>query len=342
MRDSSLAPGDMLARAPVAWRWLETVLLTAVVPVARFAMGSTDPFGLAWEFPWLVFVPFVLGLQHGSSCAAASLIALGSAAVLHAGSVGRSLPVASVAFAWGAIVLAASRACDASRERCERLRERVLDLELAWERERRAREVLRLSHDKLVQQWVGAPESVDQVLASVGQKVIAMRSVHEFGRCVLDVLVHHAELQEGSVWLEVHSRLVRVAATRGGEGGSAVPGPLAQHAMRTGSAASRHSFRSKLTIAASGSMRPPVAASEAEAVLPLMAADGAVRGVVIVDQMPCEVLVPEAVQRMRILVSGLAASVESATWECWLKPVPPNEEAPRQTAAVAGAWDAIG
>lgn len=343
MRDSPLAPNDLQLRAVVRWRWFETLLLTAAVPVGRFAAGSADPFVLGGSFPWLVFVPFAIGLQHGLCCAIASVLAIVAVAVVHAAWAGVPLPPVSVGFACGAIALVATRACDAQRERCERLRMRVVQLERAWERERRARALLRAPHGERVERSAGSPTDLDLALSSVEFRLAAAPSMREFGRVLLDLLVHRGELQEGSVWLESGGRCVPVATTRSGADGLGKripkPSPLVAHAMRTRSVVT--SLDRPLREVSAGT---DAEGEDALAAMPLISADGAVRGAVLVEQMPLESFAAGELQTMSVLVHAGVAVVEPETWERWmaeLQRVRTHRDPRNEAAAGAGRWDAI-
>ncbi len=337
MRDSPLACGDVESRAAVGWRWFETLLLTAAVPLGRSAAGSADPFALGGSFPWLVFVPFVIGLKHGFRCAAASVVAMLSAAVVHADRAGISLPPATVGFACGALVLVASRACDAQRERCERLRMRVLQLERAWEREKRAREVLRASHADLAQRVQDASRTLDGVVDSVARRLVTVRGVSEFGRFVLGALSQRAELQEGSVWLECGGRCLEVASTRSGRRGPRKMSSLVQLAVRK---------RSVVSLLEEALVDDGVGDEDGGlAALPLSAADGTTRGAVLIEQMPFESFDADQLHQMNVLLRAIVAPLEAEKWNSWIveaTQLASSERAARSDPASGAArWDAI-
>ena len=69
-------------------RWLETLTITMLSPWLGFWASHTDPFMIRADFPWLVFVPLLIGTQHGMWPAVASAALLGARAYAHALQVG--------------------------------------------------------------------------------------------------------------------------------------------------------------------------------------------------------------------------------------------------------------
>src|SRR4051812_46507073 len=57
---------------------VESVFITLAIPAIGYATDAHDPFFLGHRFSWLVFVPILIGLRHGS------VLGLGSAALLDA------------------------------------------------------------------------------------------------------------------------------------------------------------------------------------------------------------------------------------------------------------------
>jgi polysaccharide biosynthesis protein PelD len=380
MRDSPLAAGDLQSRAVGMWRWVETSLLTAAVPAVWFVAEAEGWFGGgvgAGSFPWWVFVPLAIGVQHGLECAFASLVGIAAVGLARALWVGGPLPVDADAVwelwvggplpplgadvAWGVVVLIATRACDAQRERCERLGQRVVQLEIASERERRARRVLQLSHEKLEEQLAGAQHSVEAALKSVVDRVRPLRSAAEFGRLVLDVLAQHASVTEASVWVSGEGELELIAACGARE---------LRAVGRIGSAASlssisfpRSASRSSSSSVASVVIQralaergvvmrlertteePGAARDEPLAAVPLIATDGAVSGVVAIERMEFSAFRADGLRRVEVLVSALMAEVDIETWRMWVAAAS-GGRADQGTAAKSGsgarAWDAIG
>jgi hypothetical protein len=339
MRDSPLAAGDLQPSAVARWRWVETLLLTAAVPSSWFIAGVGQPLALheARGFPWWVLVPLAIGAQHGLSCAFASVVGIAGVDFARAFLAGEPAEFLGAGTLCAAVVLIATRACDAQRERCERLRQRVLQLEVANERERRARRGLQLSHEKLEAQLAGAPQSVEATLRTVRKRIGTLRGTEEFGWLLLEVLAQHAQVREAAVWVRGPRGLVVVASSRAGgldrvaSVSAWVEKSLAERAVVSrleGSDAHLHS-----------------GADEPLAAVPLVAADGHAFGVLSIFNLEFEAFYLRGLTQVEVLVRCVVGAVERDTWEGWLASMASGEEADRIDAPTRSSgtrpWDVI-
>jgi hypothetical protein len=328
MRDSPLQGGDLQPSAAARLGWLETLLLTAAIPVVRIALGWADPFLCRGVFPWLACVPLAVGVQHGFACALASVTLLCAGAGVHAVSTGGLMPSLAVGAACFAIAAVAGRACDAQRERCARLRRRVMQLEIAIGRERASRQVLQLSHERLSQQLAGVPHSLQASVEAAVQRLPALRSVAELGRLLLDVLAQHAELEAGEVFvLDGRGRLLeRAVASLGGEPGAWM---RARSLLVTRAFQTRRLTSVVDAVGVGGAARDDVLAA-----LPLLAADAKVLGVVAITQMPFVAFHPEALRQAFVLVSRMLGEVEPEQWRKWIEELEGGVSQPAPARAV--------
>jgi hypothetical protein len=321
MRDSPLAAGDLQLPATAPLRWVETLLLTAAVPGLRFALGWADPWMCRGVFPWLSVVPLAVGVQHGLACALASALLLCAGASAEAFVGGTQVPSPELAVACCTMAAVAGRACDATRERGERLRRRVVQLESAIGRERASRHVLQLSHERLAQQLAGTPNSVLASVESAVERAKALRSVADFGRSVLELLAQHAELQGGCVFVAGEQGRVigdAVAIFGGLPVASCGQSVLVTRALRSRRMVSV--IDAGLPVGALGDERSGRDAwSEGVlAVLPLLAADASTLGVIAITRMPFAAFHPAALREAFVLVSRVVSAIEPETWRGWV------------------------
>jgi hypothetical protein len=314
MRDSPLVAGDLQPEAAAQTRWLESLLLTAAIPGVRIALGESDPFLWHGPFPWLAFVPLSLGVQHGLACALVSALLLSAGAFGHAALTGGVMPGPALGFACGAVAAIAGRARDSRRERADRLKRRVVQLEAALDRERLGRQVLQLSHQRLAERLAGAPHSLEASVKAAVARVPALRSWSEAGRLLLDLLAQHAELQRGSVFaLDEAGRLIEPAAatlgwdvqTLGASDG------FASHPL----VASVCKSRRPGLITELRSAAPPIA--EVLAALPLLSADARLAGVLLIEQVPFVAFHAQAMRRAFVIVSRVIGAADLARLVAW-------------------------
>jgi hypothetical protein len=221
-----------------------------------------------------------------------------------------------------AIAAVAGRACDAKRERCERLRRHAVTLEAALVRERASRHVLQLSHERLAQQLAGAPHSLQASVEVAVPRLAALQSVAEFGRLLLDLLAQHAELQGGAVFVvDGEGRLLEQAVARSGCAGAdsdTVAGSrLVLRAFRTRRLTSVVDAGGVASVGAAGGLG--AASDHVLAALPLLAADAMLLGVVAIEQMPFTAFHPAALRQAFVLVSRVAGEVEPKLWRGWIE-----------------------
>ena len=60
----------------IRYPWMETVGLTVVIPAFNIGFAIGDPFLIESGFPWLVAIPLLIGLRHGTSHALLSALTL--------------------------------------------------------------------------------------------------------------------------------------------------------------------------------------------------------------------------------------------------------------------------
>jgi hypothetical protein len=295
-------------------RALETLLLTAAAVLAADALGRSDGSPLGAALPWLALVPVVIGLQHGLWFALASAVALGVWACAYGAWVA-GVPASSLGCACCVMAAAAGLARDAQREKWERLRARVLQLEAAGAREKASRQLLQLSHARLLEKLAGASRGLQAAVDRALERLHAMDDFGAFGRLLLELLAEHAELESGVVYAVGAGFEIlepRIASFGDVVGVPSGGGPLADRAART---------RCIVSVVDIDDGRDG-AHGAVLAALPLLAADEKVLGVLAMTRLPFSAFHPAALREAFVVVSRICAEVNRDQVERWMRHSP--------------------
>lgn len=156
------------------YRWLETVVITAVFPVLGWLYRPEDPFFLSGDFPWITLAPLVVAMRYGFGHAFASALSL-VLAILVSWRL-QLLPMegfpTNEAIGLLLISMVAGEFSDMWTRRLRRLH--VVN---EYRRERldeftRAYHLLKISHDRLEQQVVGSPQTLRGALMQLRHNLI--------------------------------------------------------------------------------------------------------------------------------------------------------------------------
>ncbi len=290
---------ENLAPPTALWvRVVETFLLAAIVPVARLGLGSSDPFLLRGDFPWLLMIPLLLSVEHGLAAGVWSWMLLGAGAWLHVASGGGAFPESTVSWAIASflVVAIAGRAGAARVVRAARAGDKARKLQAAIARERRARQVLRLLQRRLM----AAPHALLAAMDEAERRVRGGRSWSEAARAILEALQLHAEIRCASVFVARPDRkgFMQCAAAKIGAAPEDDPQHvLIQCALRSGEPAIRTELDES---GADGSVL---------AALPFMDADGRLLGVVAVHELPLQRFHPHHLGQVTLILRRLARCV---------------------------------
>jgi hypothetical protein len=197
-------------------RLVETLVITAALPAAGYALQNPDPFLLQASFPWLVFAPLLVGVQHGLSLGilSAVLSLLGAWAHSDLGIwLGATAPGSSTlgespfqALApWGTGCLLAAIVAGHFRDRWEKTGTALVvehaELARRLRRTDSAHAVLRLSHARLEERLAAQAWSLDSCLRDATRQLEDLTSFADLGRVVLDVLASQAMVQSASLFV---------------------------------------------------------------------------------------------------------------------------------------------
>ncbi|HKP55552.1 MAG TPA: hypothetical protein VJV78_02465 [Polyangiales bacterium] len=301
MRDRLDLASDLRPSGSYRARLVEVLVLSLSVPLLRLAFGCRDPF--LWEAPcpWVAFAPVLLGALHGTLAASVSAGALGTLLLAHA--LHHGLPVSSLALRWGVpcyvIGAIAGRIADAQRERNERLRRQLQQLTAALSRERASREVLQVSHRRLLERLPPPTRCLQASLDAARALLRVRRAWSERGQVVLDVLAEHAAVQAATLFVADAggAALAEPAVAQLGSTAVAARDLLVQRALRSG----------KLAMPAEPASQVAATAGVLAA-LPLVC-EGRVLGVVAIQLLAFEAYEPRQLQEAMLLLAPLAAEL---------------------------------
>ncbi len=215
-------------------RLAEALVITAALPAAGYALQTADPFLLEASFPWLVFAPLLVGIQHGLSLGILSAVLLFLGALIHSdlglwlgtaaagsGALGESSLLALAP--WGTGCLLAAIVAGHFRDRwldgSTAITAEHAELTRRLRRTDSAHAVLRLSHSRLEERVAAQTWSLDSCMRDAAEELDSLTSFADLGRVVLDVLASQAMVQSASLFVPA-TRTAR-AAGAGGEALSA-------------------------------------------------------------------------------------------------------------------------
>jgi hypothetical protein len=316
-------------------------VITAALPAAGYALQTPDPFLLQASFPWLMFAPLLVGIQHGLSLGILSAILsflgawahsdlgiwLGTAAP-GSGTLGER-PFQTLA-PWGTGCLLAGIVAGHFRDRWYK-RDTVITAEHA-ELARRSRRtdgahaVLRLSHARLEERLAAQAWSLDSCLRDAARQLEELSSFADLGRVALDVLASQAMVQSASLFVPA----TRAARRTGADGNALTPGMRSWFGARRGATLARAPIVTLGNEPSPRSTHPLVKSAWATrrlqavtgapedagldpsvlAAVPLLTSDGQLLGVIAIHDMPFMAFQSDNLTTLARLTTHLADLIE--------------------------------
>jgi hypothetical protein len=219
--------------------WLETLVISAVVPAMGRWLAPADPFFLAAPVSWAVLAPLLVGLRHGS------VPGLGSAALLigcvavarQRGWVALPEFPAQLSLALLIVGLLAGEFSDLWNRRQRRVAAMVEYHRTRLEEFSRSYQVIKASHDMLQQEVAADPQSLRDALASLKKRLVEARNENDIsiaGQTILSLFADFGRVQVASLfWVEQNGELSNTRPIRIGEGSAVDVGdPMIQAALR--------------------------------------------------------------------------------------------------------------
>ena len=186
---------------PSARAALETLVLTAAVPVVGWSLDRHEPFFLHHAFSWLAFVPLLIGLRHGLMLGCGSALLLDAALVFawRTRALGVTTFPGEVLVALVALAVLAGQFSDVWRRECKRLDSGLDSMRQQLDQVSRAHFLLELSHDRLEERECDAP-NLREALAAVRDLAGDLRGNWEpLAPRVLDIFAAYCTVESASL-----------------------------------------------------------------------------------------------------------------------------------------------
>jgi len=305
--DAIAAPGGTGESAePIFGRrsWGEVLAMALLPPLATAWVSPDDPLLLGSHFPWLVLVPVLIGVQHGSLAAAVSSALLVGAGVVHQGLGGATPAAALAAFAGGSLAtgVIAGHLRDRAQARLARLSVEAKDGAERLSRLARAHAVVKLSHQRLEERLAAHGWSLVSAFEDARRTLAGQSSLASVGDVVLRVLANHGLVQSATLLTlarDGRGRAAFEALARIGNPTSVPPEhALVQRALDTG------------RLVALDAESADDAGHDVLAVVPLVTASGRMLGLVSIHEMPFMAFQAENLKGLAALAALLADMLE--------------------------------
>jgi hypothetical protein len=298
------------AQAPSRVRMWSEVLGASLLPALVSALlAPEDPLLIRGNFPWLVLVPVLVGVQHGALAATLSsglLLAMGGLQGL--GARGSFTPggEALAAFAGGCLAagIIAGHFHDRVQARLSRLSQQASDAARRLSRLARTHAVVALSHRKLEERLAAGRWSLVSAFEQARRELARATSLSSAGELVLDVLANQA-LVQSATFLGVTSSdaddeiTLEPCARVGNAPRVDLQHRLVQRALSTGR-----------VVAIDTEALDAETDQAVLAVAPLVASSGKVLGMVLIHELPFMAFQAENLKALAVLTALLADMLE--------------------------------
>jgi len=299
--------GPKLGAAPTARAFVESAGVAFAAVAAGWLIDPRDPLLTHHPFPWLLLAPIVLALRHGFAAGALCASIMGAALVavwrLHAP--GASAFPGEALLGLVVVTTIAGQFSDLRRRETAQLVSEIDGLRRRVGEFARAHLLLELSHDRLEQQSVGAPNlrqalsRVDGLIASGGG------SWEPLVGPMMAIFATYGMLEAGAMLaIDPAGRPGKVLGTLGRVEPIDPADPLLDHALRTG----------ELTWIASSAVagQPAVERSRILAVIPVTDSSDRRHAVLCVQSMPFVAFQKRNLETLAVLAGHFADRVAFA------------------------------
>jgi hypothetical protein len=298
--------------APPACRWREVLTVTLVPALVALFVVPDDPLLIQGNFPWLVLVPLLVGVQHGALAATLSsglLLGVGGLQLfvskpetLHA-----ALPTLA-AFGGGCVAVGviAGYHHDRVQAQLSRLSLQAVDTARRLARLSRAHAVVKLSHRRLEERLAAGSWSLVSAFDEARRELGRATSLSAVAEVVLNVLSNHAMVQSATLLgvVSVDRRggvELRPSASIGNPPATDLRHPLVQRALSTGRLVALDAETSDANVEREQTVL---------AVAPLVSASGKVLGLVLIHELPFMAFQAESLKGLAALTALLADMLE--------------------------------
>jgi hypothetical protein len=292
--------------------WREVLGVSLVPALAGLLLVPADPLLIQGNFPWLVLVPLLVGVQHGALAATLSsglLLGIGGIHmfVTRPEALPATLPtLAAFGGACVAIGVIAGHYHDRVQAQLSRLSLQALDTARRLARLSRAHAVVKLSHRKLEERLAAGSWSLVSAFDEARRELRHATSLSEVAEVVLNVLSNHASVQSATLLgvVSVDRRgcvELRPSARIGNPPAPDLQHPLVQRALSTGRLVALDAEASDDSVERDQTLL---------AVAPLVAASGQVLGLVLIHELPFMAFQAENLKGLAALTALLADMLE--------------------------------
>jgi polysaccharide biosynthesis protein PelD len=293
--------------------WSEVLAATLLPAFATALLSPADPLLIRGNFPWLVLVPVLVGVQHGAWAASSSsglLLATGGIQALLASRSpfmpGGTATSELAAFAGGCLAagIIAGHFHDRVQARLSQLSLQAADAARRLSRLARTHAVVTLSHRRLEERLAAGRWSLVSAFEEARRELSRADGLSSAGELVLDVLANHA-LVQSATFLGVASarrdgRLVLEPCARIG---NAPVVDLRHRLLQRALAAGR-------VVAIDAEALDAEAEQSVLAVAPLVASSGTVLGAVVIHELPFMAFQADGLKGLAALTALLADMLE--------------------------------
>lgn len=304
-------------RFPRLLPWIESLVLTLVIPMVGVLFNPEDPYFIQAEFRWLWFGPLLVALRYGIAPALTSVSLL---AVLWLGAMlsGRVTTPFPLHFMLGGslLVLIAGQFSSIWSTRLRRAEQLSRHAEERFQQLSRAYFMVRHSHDRLEQNLISRPVTLRQGMMEL-RRLLGQEEqliTRELAGELMVILSHYGSLSSATLYPVQGGRPLAEPLAQCGQGAPLrTDDLLLQAALESGTTAYQSANRLK-----DGQHSSYLVAA------PLRTSSGRVLGVLLVDDMPFMALHRETLQVLGVMLAYAADQVEAAQTACRIITVYPD------------------
>ncbi|MHB8056760.1 MAG: PelD GGDEF domain-containing protein [Desulfuromonadaceae bacterium] len=287
-------------------RWLETLVITAIILALGYFFNRSDPFFIKADFPWVLFAPLLIALRYGIAPGMVSIaiICILYLSMFRMGLLSGEFPTV---FMLGGVLMTMicgqfnavwsvrlRRSDQLSRHASER-----------FEQLSRAYFMVRLSHDRLEQNLISRPVTLRDAMVELGAVLASHGGAlnKETSLALISILVHYCSLESAAIYLMGNNGNMQEnpVADCGRGAPFKADDLLLRSAIETGSA----SYQS-INHLAKGDGSPYLVAA------PLRTSAGVIKGILLVSEMPFLALHRETLQIVGVLLAYATDHTEAA------------------------------
>lgn len=300
----SFKPDNYLSER--AARWLETIVITAIIFASGYFFDRADPFFVKADFPWVFFAPLLIALRYGIAPGMVSMaiICLLDLVMLRTGLLAGEFPIV---FMLGGILMTMvcgqfSTVWSTRLRRSDQLSRHAGE---RFEQLSRSYFMVRLSHDRLEQNLISRPVTLRDAMIDLRTVLASHGGVldKETGTALISILVHYCSLESAAIYLmENNGRMqIKPVAECGRGAVFQADDLLLRSAIEKGNAA----YQSINRLAVNENSPYLVAA-------PLRTSSGVMKGILLVSEMPFLALHRETLQILGVLLAYATDHAEAA------------------------------